>query len=206
MDPLQALENAVATATQPTARVRALNALSTELARTGQGKRAFALAQEARQIAARADDRQLDAEALHALARCHFYLAEFMPALEYLLEAAQAYQACGDLPGAAAAFAGIGLCQHRLGANDDAVASLLRALESAREHKLTTLEINICNSLGAALIFAERLEEAARYIATGIELAQAAGDRNLQTKLLLNQSLLAKRLVNDGADAEVDHP
>ena len=201
MDPLQALENAVATATQPTARVRALNALSTELARTGQGKRAFALAQEARQIAARADDRQLDAEALHALARCHFYLAEFMPALEYLLEAAQAYQACGDLPGAAAAFAGIGLCQHRLGANDDAVASLVRALESAREHKLTTLEINICNSLGAALIFAERLEEAARYIATGIELAQAAGDRNLQTKLLLNQSLLAKRRGDAGADA-----
>ncbi len=46
MDPLQALENAVATAAQPTARVRALNALSTELARTGQGKRAFALAEE----------------------------------------------------------------------------------------------------------------------------------------------------------------
>ena len=115
-----------------------------------------------------------------------------MPALEFLLEAAHAYQACGDMAGAAAAFAGIGLCQHRLGANDDAVASLLRALESAREQGLTTLEINICNSLGAALIFAERTEEADRYLATGIELAQSTGDRNLLTKLLLNQSLLAK--------------
>lgn len=200
MDPLQPLEHAVATATQPTARVRALNALSTELARTGHGKRAFALAQEAREVAAKSGDRQLDAEALHALARCHFYLAEFMPALEYLLEAARAYQACGDLAGAAAAFAGIGLCQHRLGANDDAVASLLRALESAREQKLTTLEINICNSLGAALIFAERLDEAARYLATGSELAQANGDRNLRTKLLLNLSLLAKRRGDASAD------
>lgn len=193
MDPLQALEQAVNTARNPAARVRALNLLSTELARTGHAKRAIALAQEAREQAAQSGDRQLDAETRHALARCHFYLADFMPALEHLLDAAQVYQDCGDLAGAATAFAGVGLCQHRLGAHDDAVASMLRALESARSQKLQTLEINICNSLGSALIAASRSDEAARYLATGIELAQATDNRNLLTKLLLNQSLLTKQ-------------
>ena len=97
------------------------------------------------------------------------------PALECLLEAAHIYQDCGDLAGAATAFAGIGTCQHRLGAHDDAVASLLRALESARAQKLETLETNIFNSLGSALIAANRVDEAARYIETGIELARGDG-------------------------------
>ena len=210
MDPLQSLLNAVNAATTPAARLRALNALSTEFARTGQAAQAFELAKEAREIAARSGDRQLDAESLHALARCHFYLADFMPALEGMLQAAQLYQDGGDLAGAATAFAGIGLCQHRLGAHDDAVVSLLRALETTREQKLDTLEISIYNSLGSALIAAERVDEAARYLAAGIELAQARGDRNLLTKLLLNQSLLAKtrgdaRAGTDAAGAQQEY-
>ncbi|MFO1324902.1 MAG: GGDEF domain-containing protein [Burkholderiales bacterium] len=202
MDPLQALEHAVTSASTPAARIRALNALSTELARSGDGKRAFALAQQARELAGATGDRQLDAETHHALARCHFYLADFMPALEHLLEAAQIYQDCGDLAGAATAFAGVGLCQHRLGAHDDAVASMLRALETAREQKLETLEINIYNSLGSALIAARRHDEAARYLAAGIELAEAADDRNLLTKLLLNQSLLTKQRGDERAASD----
>jgi tetratricopeptide (TPR) repeat protein len=184
MDPVLALEQAVTAAPNTVARVRALNALSTELARTGQSKRAFTHADEARALAAKNGDRQLVAETGHALARCHFYLADFMRALEYLLDAAQMYDDAGDPAGAAAAFAGVGTCQHRLGANEDAVASMLRALESARAQKLSTLEINIHNSLGSALISANRLDEAAKYLRTGLELAQAANNRNLLTKLL----------------------
>lgn len=193
MDPVLALEQAVSAAPNAVARVRALNALSTELARTGQSKRAFTHADEARALAAKNGDRQLVAETGHALARCHFYLADFMRALEYLLDAAQMYDDAGDPAGAAAAFAGVGTCQHRLGANEDAVASMLRALESARAQKLATLEINIHNSLGSALISANRLDEAAKYLRTGLELAQAANNRNLLTKLLHSQSLLSKQ-------------
>lgn len=193
MDPVLALEQAVNDAPNAVARVRALNALSTELARTGQPKRAFAYADEARTLAARNGDRQLVAETGHAVARCHFYLADFMRALEYLLEAAQMYEDAGDQAGAAAAFAGVGTCQHRLGAHEDAVASMLRALASARAQKLATLEINIHNSLGSALIAANRMDEAARYLRKGLELAQAANNRNMLTKLLHNQSLLAKQ-------------
>ena len=193
MDPVPPLEQAVSNAPNAVARVRALNALATELARTGQPKRAFAYADDARTLAAKSGDRQLVAETGHALARCHFYLADFMPALEYLLDAAQMYEDAGDQAGAATAFAGVGTCQHRLGAHDDAVASMLRALESARAQKLATLEINIYNSLGSALISANRMEEAARYLRTGLELAQAANNRNLLTKLLHTQSLLAKQ-------------
>ncbi len=204
MDPLQSLVNAVADAPNPSARVRALNSLSTELARTGDAKLAFAHAREAQNLAESVGDRQLDAETRHAIARCHFYLADFMPALGYLMEAAQLYQDCGDLPGAATAFAGVGLCQHRLGAQDDAVASLVRALESARELKLETLEINIHNSLGSTLIAAKRVAEARNYLATGIELAQATENRSLLTKLLLNQSLLAKQHGDELAATDAD--
>jgi hypothetical protein len=70
---------------------------------------------------------------------------------------------------------------------------MLRALESARAQKLATLEINIHNSLGSALISANRLDEAAKYLRTGLELAQAANNRNLLTKLLHSQSLLSKQ-------------
>jgi len=192
MDSLPALEAAVTTAINPVARVRALTALSTELARTGHARSAYAHAQEARELAARAGDPQLDAETRHAVARCYFYLADFMPALELLLEAAQLYDDCGDLAGAATAFAGVGLCQHRLGAHDDAVSSLLRALDSARTQKLGTLEINIHNSLGSALIGARRMDEAEKFLAAGIDLARASGNESLLTKLLLNQTSLAK--------------
>ena len=90
------------------------------------------------------------------------------------------------------------------------MVSLLRALESARTQKLDTLEINIYNSLGSALIAADRIDEAARYLAAGIELAQARGNRNLLTKLLLNQSLLAKtrgdaRAATDAAGAQQEY-
>ena len=193
MDQVLALEQAVNDAPNAVARVRALSALATELARTGQSKRAFAYADEARTLAARDGDRQLVAETGHAVARCHFYLADFMRALEYLLDAAQMYEDAGDQAGAAAAFAGVGTCQHRLGAHEDAVASMLRALESARAQKLATLEINIHNSLGSALIAANRMDEAARYLRAGLQLAQAANNRNMLTKLLHTQSLLAKQ-------------
>lgn len=192
MDSLPALEAAVTTAINPVAKVRALTALSTELARTGHARRAYVHAQEARELAAHAGDPQLDAETRHAVARCYFYLADFMPALELLLEAAQLYDNCGDQAGAATAFAGVGLCQHRLGAHEDAVSSLLRALDSARMQKLGTLEINIHNSLGSALIGAKRMDEAARFLAAGIVLAQASDNDSLLTKLLLNQTTLAK--------------
>src|SRR5689334_16448064 len=95
MDAVASLERAVAGAPNAVARVRALNALSTELARTGQSKRAFAYADEARALASKSGDRQLAAETGHALARCHFYLADFMRALEYLLDATQMYQDAG---------------------------------------------------------------------------------------------------------------
>ncbi len=193
MDPLPALEQAVAAANEPNVRVRALNALATALAKTGQVQRAFALAHQARDAVASIADCKLQAETRHTQARCHFYQADFMRSLELLLEATRLYQECGDLAGAATALVGIGTCQHRLGAHDDAAAALLRALETARSLRLDTLEINIHNSLGSAFLWAGRMDEAARHLARGSELAHAAGNRSLQTKFLMNQSLLARR-------------
>ncbi len=204
MDMLQSLAQSVNAATTPAARVRALNALSTELARTGHAAQAFELAKQARTVAASTGDRQLDAETRHSMARCHFYLADFMPALEGLLQSAQMYQDCGDLAGAATAFAGIGICQHRLGANDDAVASLLRALETARAQRLDTLEISIYNSLGSALLAARRHDEAEEYLAAGIARSVDCGDRNLLTKLYLNRAALAKARGDAHAATDAD--
>jgi diguanylate cyclase (GGDEF)-like protein len=192
MDTLPALEQALAEADSPAARVRALNALATELARVGQTRRAFDFAHEARERVQAIDDGQLQAQTRHMEARCHFNQANFLRALELLLEAARLYQKAQDLGGAAAAYAGIGSCQHRLGAHDDAAASLLRALETARSLKLGALEINIHNSLGSALLWAGRVDEAARHLARGSELAQAAANISLQTKLLMNQSQLSR--------------
>ncbi|MFO1397105.1 MAG: GGDEF domain-containing protein [Burkholderiales bacterium] len=201
MDPLAAFEQAVATAPSAAARTRSLNALAQELARAGAGERAYAAAREAGELAARENDRQLAAEARNALGSCHFYLGDLMGALEHFLQAERLYQEAGDPAGAAAAYVSIGMCQHRLGANDDAVASMLRGLEAARAQKLETLEINIYNSLGSALIAAQRAEEAAGYLATGVERARATGNRAQLTKLLLNQSLLAKQR-GDAATAQ----
>jgi diguanylate cyclase (GGDEF)-like protein len=210
MDPLPALEAAVTTAVNPVARVRALTALSTQLARTGKARRAHAHAKEARDIAAKVGDPQLDAETRHAEARCHFYLADFVPALDLMFEAAKRYETCGDLAGTATAFAGIGICQHRLGAFDDAISWLLRALDSARLQDMKTLEINIHNSLGSVLLDAKRTDEAARYLGDGIDLARAADNHNLLTKLLLNQALLGKERgqqmeITDPAGANVEY-
>ena len=203
MDPLQSLDNAVTAAPTPAARVRALNALSTELARTATraaGLRDRAGGARPRGAQRRPPARRRDAACARAL--------PFLPrrfharARMHAARPRSIYQDAGDLAGAATAFAGIGMCQHRLGAHDDAVASLLRALELARTQKLDTLEINIYNSLGSALIAADRVDEAARYLDTGIELAQARDNRNLLTKLLLNQSLLAKPRGDDARAAD----
>jgi len=196
--PLEQLEMALAAAVDLPTRVHALNVLANELARTGHAKRAIALAREARTIAETVSGRALVAMSLHAIARCHFYLAEFVQALELLLEAARGYQAQGEIANAATALAGVGLCQHRLGAQEDAVSSLLNALESARELKLETLEINIYNSLASALLAAGRNDEADRYLAAGVDLAHRRDDRSLLTKLVHNQALVAKRH-GDGA-------
>lgn len=187
------LEQAVAEAPDPAAKVRAMTALSTELARTGLPKRAQELAREAQQLARTLDDRRLQAEAIHAVARCHFYLADFVPALEMLLEAASAYQEAGDIAGAATSLSGVGLCQLRIGAAEEAIASLLRALESAQDLGHFVLEINIHNSLGSAYCTVGRIEDAERHITTGIRLAKNAGNANLLTKLLQNRSLLSKK-------------
>ncbi len=200
--PLEALETAVAAATEPSARIRALNAFATELARTGHAKRGVVLAQEARSTAEAHPDTGLVAASLHALARCHFYLADFVTALELLLEAARGYQDQGDLTDAATALAGVGLCQHRLGAQEDAVASLLHALESARELGFVTLEINIHNSLGSALLASGRSDEAAQHLAAGARLAEEQQNRSLLTKLVHNQTLVAQRRGEDAPDGE----
>jgi diguanylate cyclase (GGDEF)-like protein len=197
-----ALEATLATATDVPDRVRALNALGTELARTGYAKRAIALAQEARTLADSLGDPALVASTVHGLARCYFYLADFVAALELLLEAARAYQDLGDFANATMALAGVGLCQHRLGAQEDAVASLLHALESAQQHGFVPLQVNIHNSLGSALLAAGRTDDAARHLAVGIERAREDRNDNLLTKLLLNQSLVWKRRGDDAADPD----
>ena len=188
---LPEFEQAVAAATGPAARAEALVALATTLARTGEAERALVLAEEARTLAVSLSDPRLVAAALHAIARCHFYLADCMHALELLLQAARAYQEQGALVEAATVLAGVGLCQHRLGAQEDAVASLLRALDAAREHGLTALETNLHNSLGSALLAAGRSEDAARHLATGVELARLRRDDSLLTKLEQNRALVA---------------
>ena len=198
--PLPSLEAAVREATTPAARVRALDALVTELARTGQAKQALKLADEARSIAESLQDRELVARALHTLARCHFYVTDFVMSLELLLEATRMYRSHGDAAGATTALAAVGLCQHRLNAPEEAVASLLSALESARELGLGALEINIYNSLASVELTAARPVEAERYLAKGVELATAQGNRNLLTKLVHNQTLVAQKRGEQATD------
>lgn len=197
MAPTSDLEQALAAAVGPADRVRALNALASHLTKTGGVQRAIGLAREARDLVASLGDERLEADTWHTEARCHFYRADFIRALEMLLEATRRYQACGDLAGAALTYAGVGTCQHRLGAHDDAAASLLRALDSAASLGLDSLQINIHNSLGSAFIWAGRMDEAARHLDLGTERAQAAGNRSLLTKLLMNRSLLDKRRGDD---------
>jgi diguanylate cyclase (GGDEF)-like protein len=200
--PLSSLEAAVAEAGAPVARVRALDALATELARTGQAKRALILAEEARSIAEGLQDSELLARALHTLGRCHFYVTDFVMALELLLEATRMYRSRGDAAGAATTLAGVGLCQHRLNAQEDAVASLLSAGESARELGLAALEINIYNSLASVELTAGRPGEAERYLVKGIELATAQDNKNLLTKLVHNQTLVAQKRGEQAADRD----
>ncbi len=192
------LERAVAEATDTVARIRARNAFATELARTGQARKALPIARSAVAEVGASGDRQLAAESLHALSRCHFYLLEFMPALEILLDAAHAYGEAGDASGQATALAGVGACQLRVGALDEAAATLLRALERARRLPNPALEANALNSLASVMLAADRLGEAEGYLAAGIELAQRLADRNLLTKLLTNRSLLARKQVAKG--------
>ncbi|MBK8740262.1 MAG: hypothetical protein IPM02_12370 [Betaproteobacteria bacterium] len=96
--------------------------------------------------------------------------------------------------------AGVGLCQDRLVLRD-AARSLLRALESARAQGLSRLETNIHNSLAALSETAGRLDEAARHAAEGMELARAQDDRNLLTKLLANDALIAQQRGDNRAGA-----
>ena len=200
--PLPSLEAELMEATTPAARVRALDALATELAKTGHGKRAVKLAEEARSLADGLKDSELVALALHTLGRCHFYVTDFVASLELLLEATRVYRTRGDPAGATSSLAGVGLCQHRLGAQEDAQASLLAALESARELGLAALEINICNSLASVALTSGRSDEAERYLADGVRLATAQGNKNLLTKLVHNQTLLAQRRGDQAADRE----
>lgn len=201
MDPLADLELALAGATVPVARVQALNALASHLTKTGAVQQALAYLDEALALVATTDDPRLRAETVHTQARCHFYQADFMRALELLLDATRLYQSCDDLAGATLTLAGVGTCQHRLGAHDDAAASLLRALDSARSLGLDTLQTNIHNSLGSAFILAGRIDEAARYLVAGSDRAQASANRSLLTKLLMNRSLLSKRRGDDLKDS-----
>jgi len=201
--PTPLLETALAAATTPAARVRALDALATELARTGHVKRALMLANEARVLAEGLRDSELTALALHTLARCHFYVADFVASLELMLEAARLYRARDDATGAVTALAGVGLCQHRLGAQEDAIATLLSALESARELGLAALEINIHNSLGSALLASGRSDDAERHLAAGVLLASLQRNKNLLTKLVHNQTLLAQKRGDQAADREI---
>lgn len=202
MNPLQTLQAAVDLAVTAAERARAMVALSVELARRGQASQAMVLAERARELVRPLGQAQLDAQAVHACARARFYQADYAAALQELLQAATLYQTAGDLCGLATAYAGIGLCQHRMGADDDAIDTMVRALDSARGQGLTTLEINLHNSLCAALWTVDRLSEAAHHVDLGIALATRHGDRNLLSKLLMNQSLLALRQADAAADGE----
>jgi diguanylate cyclase (GGDEF)-like protein len=194
------LEAGVAAAVDVRERVRAMNALAYELSRTGQAHRAIGVAEEAQALAQPLADPGLTASCVHTLARCRFYLSDFLHALEGLLQAAQLYHATGDLASEATVLAGVGLCQDRLGAHDEAFDSLRRALDAARGQGMATLETNIHNSLAAVSLAGGRLDEAASHAAQGIELARAQGDRNLLTKLLGNDALTAQRRGDDATD------
>lgn len=191
--PLSALEAAVQQAELPAARARALNALAAGLARHGHAQRALDCAQQALEIASAAGDLLLDAQSRHAVARAHFYLGDFVPALGLLIEAARIYPTVNDFAGAATAFAGVGLCQFRMGAHEDAVASLRQALDMASDQGLKTLEINVHNSLVPVHVGMDQFDDAQQHLQAGLALAETQGDHNLQTKLLHNGALLARK-------------
>ena len=201
MPSVEMLERAVADATADAERVRALCALATELARTGDSRRALAHARDARTLAVALGDDALDGVTLHALARCHFYRADLVAALELMLDALKAYQRVGDSASIAIATAGVGQCQYRLGAYEDAMVSLTRALGPARELGIVALEINIENTLGTSMLEAGRADEAEEHLAKGAALARGTDNAVLLTKLLLNRSLVAKRRGDEMADA-----
>ena len=194
------LEKAVTDASAAADRVRALCALATELARTGDSRRALAHARDARTLAIAEHDDALDAATLHALARCHFYRADFVAALELMLDALKGYQKLADGPNATIAAAGVGQCQYRLGAYEDAIVSLSRALGPAREFGIVALEINIHNTLGTSMLEAGRADEAEAHLAKGADLARQNDNKPLLTKVLLNRSLVAKRRGDEAAD------
>ena len=197
---LDKLEQAVADAPAAAERMRALCALASELARTGDSRRALAHARDARALALGLDDPSLDAATLHTLARCHFYRADVVAALELMLDAVKVYQKSDDSAGIAIATAGVGQCQYRLGAYEDAIVSLTRALGPARELGIVALEVNIENTLGTSMLEAGRADEAEVHLAKGAELARASGNRPLLTKVLNNRSLVAKRRGDDAPD------
>jgi tetratricopeptide (TPR) repeat protein len=197
---LLSLEQAVADATAAADRVRALCALATELARTGDSRRGLAHARDARAIARDLADDPLDATTLHTLARCQFYRADFVTALESMLGALKLYQDLADDANVAIATAGVGQCQYRLGAYEDAIVSLTRALGPARELRIVPLEINIENTLGTSLLEAGRTDEAETHLVRGADLARSTDNRPLLTKLLLNRSLVAKRRGDEADD------
>src|SRR6266540_11908 len=194
------LEKAVTDASAAADRVRALCALATELARTGDSRRALAHARDARTLAIGEHDDALDAATLHALARCHFYRADFVAALELMLDALKGYQKLADGPNATIATAGVGQCQYRLGAYEDAIVSLSRALGPAREFGIVALEINIHNTLGTSMLEAGRADDAEAHLAKGADLARQNDNKPLLTKVLLNRSLVAKRRGDEAAD------
>jgi diguanylate cyclase (GGDEF)-like protein len=199
---LEHFEAAAAAAIEPAPRSRALIAYATALARAGQAARGIEVATEARILAEAIPDDSLTVEAMHAQARCHFNHADFVAALDLLLLAARRYQELDDPAGAATALAGVGACQHRLGAQEDAIASLLAALDRACELGFRDAEVNIHNTLGSAYLALDRTDDAERHVGIGIELALTQGNRSLLTKLLHTQARIAQHRGGVAADRE----
>ncbi len=179
-------------------RVRSIIARAKEHASRGNPDEAMALARSAVQIAEGLADGHLRAEALQAVGRCHFYTGDYSAALDELRLVAQVYDDCRDVEGLTTVLAGIGTCLLRVGAHDEAVGTLMRALAQAQSHRLRSLELSVYNSLGSALTLCGRDAEAVRYLRAGIELAEAQGDRRLTAHFLLNLS----RAAMNTADAE----
>jgi diguanylate cyclase (GGDEF)-like protein len=179
-----------------------LNARVLDLMRESGLDTALEAADRVEAMARSLGERQVEAEAVHTKARCHFQCGNLLPALELLQTTAALFQQCGDQAGLTAAFAGIGVCQHKLGAHTDAISSLTRALDSARNIGHHTLEIEARNALGSSLIALGRFEDADHHLAAGVHAARTSGQARALPQLLLSRSMLSRKRADTRAITE----
>jgi diguanylate cyclase (GGDEF)-like protein len=157
-------------------------------------RKALSLSKEAHSLAEQREDKHGLADSFLNLGWCHTSMAEYKPAVDFLMKSLEIYRLNQLAEGEMKALNGLGVVFHRLNQFETSLVYFTQSLEISRREENGERQIAVLNNIGEMHWDLGNYEEALNHFIMSLNLAEKIGDEEKISQVLINVGLSYRNL------------